>query len=234
MVLLKIILQDWNIDIDKKQLEQFDLYFRLLIDRNKKINLTSITDHDEVIIKHFADSIAILRSDKLTGLSLIDIGSGAGFPGIPLAIMCPDIDLVLVDSLSKRVGFLEDIISELGLTKVRAVHGRVEDLGHDLKYRESFDIAVSRAVAKLDILCEYCLPFVKPGGKFVSYKSGNIEEELSCAGHSLLCLGGSVERTDVYEIPSTDLKRSLIYISKTGVTDNKYPRRAGIPSKKPL
>ena len=234
MELFRSILKSWDIDINGRQLDQFDQYYRLLIDRNSKVNLTSITDINEVYVKHFADSIALLRSTDLNGISVIDVGSGAGFPGIPLAVMCPDCDIVLVDSLMKRIDFLNDVINELGLSKVRCVHGRVEDLGHDQSYRERFDLAVSRAVAKLDTLCEYCLPFVKTGGMFISYKSGNIEAEIIDAGNSLTCIGGKISKTEFFEIPETDLKRSFIYISKTNNTDIRYPRRAGLPSKKPL
>lgn len=231
---LKKILSVWNMDIDDKRYDMFNRYYDLLIRYNEVMNLTTITRRDEVASKHFADSIAVLFYSDLSGSSLIDIGTGAGFPGIPIKIMCPDCKVVLIDSLQKRVLFLNDVIEELGLTGINAVHGRAEDLAKDPKFRQRFDIATSRAVSNLRTLSEYCLPFVKPGGTFVSYKSGNIDEELNESLNAIDRLGGSFNRSERFFIPSTDYERTLIYIDKIKDTPEKYPRKAGVPLKKPL
>ena len=227
-------LSSWNIDIDDKALELFDRYYELLIFYNEKINLTSITLREDVDIKHFADSIAILRyidpSEKYIG----DIGTGAGFPGIPIKIMCPDCKMVLMDSLGKRVKFLEEVIKELGLTYTDAVHGRAEDLAKDQQYREKFDIVTSRAVSNLRTLSEYCLPFVSVGGMFVSYKSGTIDDEISESGNAISTLGGKINRIERFTLPSTDYERSLVMIDKAENTAERFPRKAGTPLKKPL
>ncbi len=224
----------WNIDIDKKTLELFDRYYELLIFYNEKINLTSITAREDVDIKHFADSIVLLRYTDLSGKHIADIGTGAGFPGIPLKIMCPDCKMVLMDSLGKRVTFLKEVIKELGLTDTVAVHGRAEDLAKDRQYREMFDTVTSRAVSNLRTLSEYCLPFVCVGGKFVSYKSGNIDGELSEGANAISTLGGKVDRIERFVLPLTDHERSLIMIEKTSNTPDRFPRKAGTPLKKPL
>ena len=212
----------------------FDRYYELLIFYNEKINLTSITLREDVDIKHFADSIAILRyidpSEKYIG----DIGTGAGFPGIPIKIMCPDCKMVLMDSLGKRVKFLEEVIKELGLTYTVAVHGRAEDLAKDQQYREKFDIVTSRAVSNLRTLSEYCLPFVSVGGMFVSYKSGTIDDEISESGNAISTLGGKINRIERFTLPSTDYERSLVMIDKAENTPERFPRKAGTPLKKPL
>ena len=227
-------LSSWNIDIDDKASELFDRYYELLIFYNEKINLTSITLREDVDIKHFADSIAILRyidpSEKYIG----DIGTGAGFPGIPIKIMCPDCKMVLMDSLGKRVKFLEEVIKELGLTYTVAVHGRAEDLAKDQQYREKFDIVTSRAVSNLRTLSEYCLPFVSVGGMFVSYKSGTIDDEISESGNAISTLGGKINRIERFTLPSTDYERSLVIIDKADNTPERFPRKAGTPLKKPL
>ncbi len=227
-------LSSWNIDIDDKALELFDRYYELLVFYNEKINLTSITLREDVDIKHFADSIAMLRyidpSEKYIG----DIGTGAGFPGIPIKIMCPDCKMVLMDSLGKRVKFLEGVIKELGLTYTVAVHGRAEDLAKDQQYREKFDIVTSRAVSNLRTLSEYCLPFVSVGGMFVSYKSGTIDDEISESGNAISTLGGKINRIERFTLPSTDYERSLVMIDKAENTPERFPRKAGTPLKKPL
>lgn len=234
MGLFEKILSDWNIEITVRQSDQFDRYFELLVFWNEKINLTSITGKDDVFVKHFADSIAMLKYADMSGKSLIDIGTGAGFPGIPLKIMCPELNVVLADSLNKRITFLNEIINELELDDIIAIHGRAEDLANDNEYREKFDVVTSRAVANLSVLSEYCLPFVNTGGTFISYKSGNVDDELSSAGHAIEVLGGKVERVEKYSIPYTDYDRSLCFIKKINATDKKYPRKAGTALKKPL
>ena len=226
MIELKKILSAWNIDIDDKRSDLFERFYDLLIRYNEVMNLTTITRKDEVASKHFADSIALLIYTDLTNRSLIDIGTGAGFPGIPIKIMCPDCEVVLVDSLKKRVGFLNEVIDELELSGISAVHGRAEDLAKDPKYRHSFDIVTSRAVSNLRTLSEYCLPFVKTGGSFISYKSGNIDDELDDSVNAICLLGGSINRSERFIIPSTDYERTLIYIDKIKDTPDKYPRKA--------
>jgi 16S rRNA (guanine527-N7)-methyltransferase len=205
----------------------------MLIDRNKVMNLTAITEFDEVIDKHFLDSVYLFRSIKLEAdYKLIDIGTGAGFPGIPLKIVFPELKITLLDSLNKRVGFLNDVIDELNLNDIEAIHGRAEDIARDKAYRASYDIAVSRAVANLSTLSEYCLPFVKIGGKFVSYKSGDCADEVDNAKAAIHLLGGKINKID--EFSYSNNSRSFIVIDKVMNTSNKYPRKAGLPSKKPL
>ncbi len=231
---LRSILSEMNIDISDLQLESFERYYELLISWNKKINLTSIIDKDEVIIKHFADSISLLRYMDIGSLSLLDVGTGGGFPGIPLKIMCPSCKVVLLESLNKRIMFLESVIKELGLEKISTVNGRAEDIAFDKLYRERFDVVVSRAVANLSTLSEYCIPFVKRDGSFISYKGGDIGTELDDAHYAITVLGGSLDRTEKFNIAGTDIERTLVYIRKVKDTEERYPRRAGVPSKKPL
>ena len=231
---LRELLSVWNIDISDHQLDQFAMYYKLLISWNEKINLTSITDPDEVLLKHFLDSLALLRYIDISGKRVIDVGSGAGFPGIPLKIMCTQCDITLLDSLNKRVSFLNEVISVLGLTSINVVHGRAEDVGHDPLFRESFDCSVSRAVANLSTLSEYCLPFVNLNGVFISYKSGNVFDEVEDAGNAVSILGGFLSDVKEFVLPGSDIGRSLIMINKTGNTPERYPRKAGMPSKKHL
>lgn len=228
------LLTKWNIQIDDHKLDLFEMYYDLLISWNERINLTAITDKEDVYIKHFADSIAVLKTDDLSGQKMIDVGSGAGFPGIPISIMCPEADCLLIDSLNKRTLFLEEVIDRLDLHNVRVMHGRSEDLARNDDLRENFDLAVSRAVADLSVLSEYCLPFVNINGTFISYKSGIIDDELTGAGKAIDILGGHVRKVERFDIPFTDYERSLIYIDKDRHTDQKYPRKAGKPLKKPL
>ena len=228
------ILSEWNIGLSDKQLKLFEMYDELLISWNEKINLTSLTDKEDVFVKHFADSIAVLKYKDLSGKSLLDVGTGAGFPGVPLKIVCPDCKITLADSLNKRIKFLDVLISELDLSGSTAVHGRAEDLASDECYRERFDVVTSRAVANLSTLSEYCLPFVNINGTFVSYKSGMVDDELSCADKAIVTLGGKLSRVEKYSIPFTEYDRSLCFIDKISYTDRKYPRKAGIPLKKPL
>lgn len=222
-----------GIELTDSQLNAFETYYDMLIDRNKVMNLTAITEFDEVMDKHFLDSVYLFRSIKLEAdYKLIDIGTGAGFPGIPLKIVFPELKITLLDSLNKRVGFLNDVIDELNLNDIEAIHGRAEDIARDKTYRASYDIAVSRAVANLSTLSEYCLPFVKIGGKFVSYKAGDCADEVDNAKAAIHLLGGKINKID--EFSYSNNSRSFIVIDKVMNTSNKYPRKAGLPSKKPL
>lgn len=222
-----------GIELMDSQLNAFETYYDMLIDRNKVMNLTAITEFDEVMDKHFLDSTYLFHSIELKAdYKLIDIGTGAGFPGIPLKIVFPELKITLLDSLNKRVGFLNDVIDELNLNDIEAIHGRAEDIARDKTYRASYDIAVSRAVANLSTLSEYCLPFVKIGGKFVSYKSGDCADEVDNAKAAIHLLGGKINKID--EFSYSNNSRSFIVIDKVMNTSNKYPRKAGLPSKKPL
>ena len=222
-----------GIELTDLQLNAFETYYDMLIDRNKVMNLTAITEFDEVMDKHFLDSVYLFRSVELKAdYKLIDIGTGAGFPGIPLKIVFPELKITLLDSLNKRVGFLNDVIDELDLNDIEAIHGRAEDIARDKAYCASYDIAVSRAVANLSTLSEYCLPFVKIGGKFVSYKSGDCADEVDNAKAAIHLLGGKINKID--EFSYSNNSRSFIVIDKVMNTSNKYPRKAGLPSKKPL
>lgn len=232
-------LEELKIQLNDKQKKQFITYYEYLVEKNKVMNLTAITEYDEVILKHFLDSLSIVKvnvfdQEKLKGKSVIDIGTGAGFPGIPLKIAFPELKITLLDSLNKRVNFLNEVIDLLGLTNVFAVHGRAEDYAKQKEYRENYDFCVSRAVANLSTLSEYCIPFVKVGGSFVSYKSGKIEEELAQAENAVKILGGKVVDVVKFPLMDTDMDRSFVVIEKTRPTAKKYPRKAGLPSKEPL
>ena len=222
-----------GITLSEMQLKQFYTYMNLLIDWNKKINLTAIVEPNEIILKHFVDSLTILKyiSD---GTKIIDVGTGAGFPGIPLKIAKPSIEIVLLDSLQKRINFLEEVIKQLNIEKIKTIHSRVEDFGKDQKYREKFDMATSRAVANLSTLSEYLLPLVKVGGKVISMKGSFIGEELENSKNALNILGGKIEKIEKLNLPNSDMNRNILIINKIKNTPNKYPRKAGEPSKKPL
>ena len=225
----------FNVVLSDKQLEQFYTYYKMLIEWNEKINLTAITNFDEVLKKHFLDSISIGRILKQdTDLSILDIGTGAGFPGIPIKIAFPDTDITLIDSLNKRVHFLNEVIDELDLKKIKAMHGRAEDFAKKGMLREQFDICVSRAVANLSSLSEFCLPYVKVGGKFISYKSEKAIEELDASKRAIDILGGGKVSCDEFQLPGTDFNRTFVVIHKIKETPNKYPRKAGTPVKQPL
>ena len=229
----KCELEKLGISISEEQLEQFISYYEMLIEKNKVMNLTAITDFDEVIEKHFIDSLNLFRfTDLKADKTIIDMGTGAGFPGIPLKIAFPNLKITLADSLNKRILFLNDVISELGLTDIDTVHGRAEDLAKDKIYRENYDICVSRAVANLSTLSEYCLPFVKIGGQFISYKSGDCDEEITNAKSAIFLLGGRLNQIQKFEM--NDNSRSFVIIDKVNGTSKQYPRKAGLPSKKPL
>lgn len=229
----KIGLEQLNISLSKEQMQQFVDYYELLIETNKVMNLTAITEFDEVIEKHFLDSLSLFRVYHLNeNVKILDMGTGAGFPGIPLKIAFPEIDLVLADSLNKRIKFLQDVIDHLGLKKVEALHARAEEMGRNKQYREQFDICVSRAVANLSSLSEYCIPFVKEGGKFISYKSGEIDEETNQAQKAISILGGRIE--EIYKFDLYEQRRSFVIIKKEKKTPKAYPRKAGTPTKMPL
>lgn len=227
--------ESFGIQLTAQQKDQFFEYYRLLVQWNEFMNLTAITEMEEVMEKHFVDSLALSKAAEVGKIeTLIDVGTGAGFPGIPLKIAYPHLRVVLLDSLNKRVKFLNTVIEALGLTDIQAVHGRAEDAARQKAYREQFDAAVSRAVANMASLSEYCLPFIKVGGVFVPYKSGNIEEELKDAGKAVKTLGGTIRRVEKFQLPDTDIERSLVLIKKTERTDKRYPRKAGLPSKEPI
>lgn len=240
MDLLINICKKINIEISDEQVKQFEKYYEMLVEKNKVMNLTAITEKDEVIIKHFIDSIAIIPYLKEKNISLnnelriIDIGTGAGFPGIPLKIMLPDVKFTLLDSLNKRVGFLNEVIFELQLTNIEAIHGRAEDIAFDSNYREGFDLCVSRAVANLSTLSEYCIPFVKKNGYFISYKAGDSEEEINKSKNAIKLLGGKINKVEEFVLPESDAERVFVMIKKLENTNKKYPRKAGVPAKKPL
>lgn len=227
----------FGLDLSDKQLEQFERYYEILVEWNEFMNLTAITQREDVYTKHFMDSLSLIKLYPSLGsgdLRLIDVGTGAGFPGIPLKIAFPNLRITLLDSLGKRVKFLNHVIEELGLTDVDAIHGRAEDFARDGSHREAYDLCVSRAVANLSTLSEYCIPFVKIGGSFVSYKSEKISEEMKEASKAIDILGGKYSNQVDFTLPDTDIYRNLFEIKKIKSTSKKYPRKAGLPSKEPL
>lgn len=223
-----------GVSYDDEKLDQIDKFYEMMIKKNKVMNLTAITDYNEFIIKHILDSLLIYSVCKISNEKIIDVGTGAGFPGLPIKIFFPDTELVLMDSLNKRLLFIDEVISELGLSKISTVHGRAEDIAHDKKYREHFDLCVSRAVSNLSTLSELCIPFVKNGGLFVSYKSSDINEELFQAANAVKLLGGAEADIQKATLPDSDIVRSFVLIKKKFGTLNKYPRKAGTPLKQPL
>ncbi|MCD8231796.1 MAG: 16S rRNA (guanine(527)-N(7))-methyltransferase RsmG [Clostridiales bacterium] len=228
-------LSELNISLSSAQMQQFLDYYQMLIEWNKKMNLTSITEFEDVVEKHFLDSLCIFKTfPQITDKKILDLGTGAGFPGIPIKIVFPDTEFVLMDSVNKKLTFLNAVINNLELNNISTVHGRAEDLARKSEYRQKFDLCVSRAVANLASLSEYCLPFVKIGGYFVSYKSGDIEEEAKNARKAIYLLGGKTEQIVRYRLPGTDANRSLVCIEKDRGTPKSYPRKAGIPSKQPI
>lgn len=225
----------FGIELNEKQLHQFIKYYELLVEWNSFMNLTAITEFEAVCTKHFIDSISLCKAvDCTKEYHVIDIGTGAGFPGIPLKIAFPNLKITLLDSLGKRVNFLNAVITELGLQEIEAIHGRAEDFAKTGVLRETFDICVSRAVANLSILSEYCLPYVKVGGYFISYKSEKVTEEIRMAQNAIQILGGEVSVKKVFLLPNSDIYRNLLMIKKVQITPKKYPRKAGLPSKEPL
>ena len=226
-------LAELGITLTHTQFNQFDKYYEMLVEWNKVMNLTGITEYEEVNKKHFIDSLALVKALDISKVqTVIDIGTGAGFPGIPLKIAFPHLKITLLDSLNKRLRFLDSVIEELNLTDIHTIHGRAEDFARQADYREQFDLCVSRAVANLSTLSEYCLPYVKVGGFFISYKSGEIEEEVANAKNATFLLGGKMK--EVYKFDLYEQKRSFVVIDKVKGTPKTYPRKAGTPTKTPL
>lgn len=224
-----------GIELTENQIEQFITYYEMLVEWNEFMNLTAITEYDEVMKKHFIDSISLIKAyDVSKEATVIDVGTGAGFPGLALKIAYPNLKVTLLDSLNKRIQFLNAVIEKLGLEGVETVHGRAEDFAKPDKLREKYDLCVSRAVANLSTLSEYCLPFVKVGGKFISYKSEKIAEEMVAAKNAIGLLGGKVENQVEFTLPDSDIYRNLFVIKKVKETPKKFPRKAGLPSREPL
>lgn len=228
-------LETLNINLTEKQIKQFIRYYELLIEWNQYINLTAITDYDEVMKKHFIDSLSLVKVYNCNETkSVIDVGTGAGFPGLALKIAFPMFHVKLLDSLNKRVQFLNHVISELKLENINVIHGRAEDFARPDKLREKYDLCVSRAVANLTTLSEYCLPYVKVGGQFIAYKSEKAQEEIENSKSAIKILGGSIDDVKFFVLPNSDYQRNLVIINKIKETPNKYPRKAGMPAKEPI
>ena len=225
--------KELNINVSKIQIKQFYDYMNLLIEWNKVINLTGIVEPKEIILKHFIDSLTVLGKIDKDDL-IIDVGTGAGFPGIPIKILCPETKVVLLDSLNKRVNFLNEVINKLKLKDIQTIHGRAEDFGRDKNYREKYDVAIARAVAPLNILLEYLMPFTKIDGKCICMKGPNTEKEINNSKNAIAVLGGTLIDKNEFELPYTDISRTIIEIKKEKYTSKTYPRKAGTPTKKPL
>ncbi len=221
------------IKLNERQLKVFYDYMNLLIEKNKVMNLTGITGPKEIILKHFIDSLTVLKYINEND-SVIDVGTGAGFPGIPLKIAEDSLEITLLDSLNKRINFLNEVIENINLKKIKTIHGRAEDSGQNIEYREKYDVAVSRAVAPLNILLEYMLPFVKIGGKCICMKGSNCAEEIENAKNAIEILGGKIEKIEKFNLPNSDNNRTILIIKKLKKTGGQYPRKAGIPTKNPL
>lgn len=228
-------LQKIGMKLDDIKIRQFDEYYRMLVEWNKVMNLTGITEYEDVWEKHYIDSLSIVKIQNMDHFEkLIDVGTGAGFPGIPLKIAFPHLKVTLLDSLNKRIHFLNALIDRLELKDIYTIHGRAEDYAKQETYREQYDVCVSRAVANLATLSEYCLPYVKIGGMFIPYKSGDIDDEIVDSEKAVKILGGKLLKVEKFELPGTDIGRSLVQIEKVKNTGNKYPRKAGMPSKEPI
>ena len=227
-------LKELNIDFSEEQITKIDIFYELLSEKNRIMNLTRITDKKEFYVKHILDSLIISEVIRISDQKIMDLGTGAGFPGIPLKVFFNDIDLTLIDSVNKKLLFVDEVIDKIDLDKINTVHGRAEDLGHDPLYREKFDIITSRAVANLSTLAEFCIPFIKKNGLFIAYKSFECDEEIKDASYSLKKLNSSVIEIREINIPETNIVRKMIKIKKNDHTPDKYPRKPGIPSKNPL
>ena len=230
---MKDFCQKIDVEITDEQISKFYKYMELLVDWNNKMNLTAITEPNDIILKHFIDSITIENSIK-NDSKVIDVGTGAGFPGIPLSIIRNDLKISLMDSLNKRINFLDEVIKENCLNNVDTIHSRADELGRNKDYREQFDVATSRAVASLDVLLEYMLPFVKVGGYCICMKGSNIDEELENSKKALTLLNGKIENIIKFELPESDYGRNIIVVKKTASTPGRYPRKPGTPSKEPI
>lgn len=232
---LRVLCEKNGIQLSDEQLKQFSIFYNHMIEMNQVMNLTSITEEDEVILKHFYDSMSVIKYyDFHDQMNVIDVGTGAGFPGIPLAILLPNVQFTLMDSLNKRITFLKEVVQKCGLKNVECIHSRAEELAKDGDYRENYDVCVSRAVANLSVLLEYCIPFIKKGGKFISYKSISSEEELTDSKNAQNKLCCKLKENISFELPDTDIKRNFLLFEKFDHTADKYPRNNGIPRKKPL
>lgn len=232
---LRVLCEKNGIQLSDEQLKQFSIFYDHMIEMNQVMNLTSITEEDEVILKHFYDSMSVIKYyDFHDQMNVIDVGTGAGFPGIPLAILLPNVQFTLMDSLNKRITFLKEVVQKCGLKNVECIHSRAEELAKDGDYRENYDVCVSRAVANLSVLLEYCIPFIKKGGKFISYKSISSEEELTDSKNAQNKLCCKLKENISFELPDTDIKRNFLIFEKFDHTADKYPRNNGIPRKKPL
>lgn len=230
-----------GLELDELKTEKLYRYYKLVLEKNKFMNLTAITEEDEFISKHFVDSLSIIKAPNLKdelaqakGIKLIDVGTGAGFPGMVLKIVFPSLKITLFDSLKKRLNFLDEVIAELELKDIETLHGRAEDYGNNKLYREKYDICVSRAVANMSALSEYCLPFVKPDGLFVAYKSGGSHSEIRDASKAIKILGGNIEDIQDFMLPDSDIERSIVSVRKIKKTSAQYPRKAGTPAKEPI
>ena len=228
-------LKELDITLSEKQQEQFYRYYELLVEWNKVMNLTGITEYEEVNEKHFIDSLSLVKVLDISKINtVIDVGTGAGFPGIPLKIAFPHLKVTLLDSLNKRIKYLDTVIGKLELKDIHTIHGRAEEYARKEEYREKYDLAVSRAVANLSTLSEYCVPYVKVGGMFVPYKSGEIDEEVKAAQTAIKVLGGKQTEVVKFTLPGSDINRSFVKIEKVKSTGKKFPRRAGLPAKEPI
>lgn len=230
--LLKELSDKIEVNLTEEQISKFITYKELLKDWNQKINLTAITEDSEIVLKHFVDSLTVLKYIPQNA-NVIDVGTGAGFPGIPTKIAREDVSITLLDSLNKRINFLNDVIEKTNLENIKTVHGRAEDFGQNKEYRERYDVAVARAVANLSTLTELCLPFVKVSGSFIAMK-GNSTEEFEEAQKAIEMLGGKIEKIDKFNLPGTDIERNIVVIKKINKTPNQYPRKAGTPANKPI
>lgn len=230
---MQTYLEELSIMFTEEQYKKFYIYMNLLLEWNEKINLTAITDKEEIILKHFIDSLTISKYIEKNS-KLIDVGTGAGFPGIPIKIYRDDVEITLLDSLNKRVNFLNTVIKELNLEKIVAVHGRAEEIGKNKNYREKFDVSTSRAVANLSTLSEYLIPFVKEGGIIISMKGDSIDEEQEEAKRAIKVLGAKLKKVEKFKLPNSDIKRSIVILKKVSKTPMKYPRKPGTPAKEPI